>query len=242
MNLHEFISRIDGFMEMTSSEVIPYFGYFLTKIVCNDSFNAKQIEECFHSVSIPKYSNISAYLARAQKNKTLIRNPKGGYNLSLKKASEIEKTLNIVPIIEPSTNLFPLELLDNTRDYLKKTGRQAILCYDYGLYDGCLVMVRRLLETLIIELFEKRKIEDRIKNSQNNYYFCGDLIDALLKEKKLWTIGRNTAQALPSIKSKGDLSAHNRRFNARKSDIDQIKDGLRITIEELVHLIDYAHP
>ena len=24
--------------------------------------------------------------------------------------------------------------------------------------------------------------------------------------------------------------------------IDQLKDGLRITIEELIHLIDYSHP
>ena len=60
-----------------------------------------------------------------------------------------------------------------------------------------------------------------------------------MAEKSLWTIGRNSIKALPDIKAKGDLSAHNRRFNATKSDVDSIKSGLRIVVEELVHLINY---
>ena len=60
-----------------------------------------------------------------------------------------------------------------------------------------------------------------------------------MNEKKLWTIGRNAAQELPKIKKLGDLSAHNRRFNAKKSDIDSIKTGLRVVLEELVHLVNY---
>lgn len=240
MDIQEFVSRIDDFIGMSSSEVIPYFGYFLTKYESNISFTAKDIEECFIKLHIPKYSNISAYLSRAVKKKIFVRNKLGGYNISLTESKRIDEILKIPRNVVPSENLFPLELFNNTRDYLKKTAKQAIICYDIGAYDACLVMIRRLIETLIIELFEKQTIADRIKNSQGNYMFCGDLIDELLKEKRLWTIGRNTVQALPSIKTKGDLSAHNRRFNAKKSDIDQLKDGLRITIEELIHLIDYS--
>lgn len=242
MEIQEFVSRIDDFIGMSSSEVIPYFGYFLTKFESYISFTAKDIEECFIKLHIPKYSNISAYLSRAVKKKTFVRNKLGGYNISLTESKRIDEFLKMPRNVVPSENLFPLELFNNTRDYLKKTAKQAIICYDMGAYDACLVMIRRLIETLIIELFEKQAIADRIKNSQGNYMFCGDLIDELLKEKRLWTIGRNTVQALPSIKTKGDLSAHNRRFNAKKSDIDQLKDGLRITIEELIHLIDYSRP
>ncbi|MBD5325021.1 MAG: DUF4145 domain-containing protein [Bacteroides sp.] len=241
MEIQEFVSRIDDFIGMSSSEVIPYFGYFLTKFESNVSFTAKDIEECFIKLHIPKYSNISAYLSRAVKKKIFVRNKLGGYNISLTESKRIDEILKIPRNVVPSENLFPLELFNNTRDYLKKTAKQAIICYDMGAYDACLVMIRRLIETLIIELFEKQAIADRIKNPQGNYMFCGDLIDELLKEKRLWTIGRNTVQVLPSIKTKGDLSAHNRRFNAKKSDIDQLKDGLRITIEELIHLIDYSH-
>lgn len=239
MSIKSYIAQIDNFANIPASEAIPYFGYYLTKFEGKDSFQARDIEACFNLLKIPPYSNISAYLSKSIKKKTFVKNKQGGYNLSLAETKRIAEIINAPREVTPSKNFFPLELFDGTRDYLKKTARQAIICYDYGAYDACLVMIRRLIETLIIELFEKRDIADRIKNSQGNYMFCGDLIDEMLKEKKLWTIGRNTVQALPAIKTKGDLSAHNRRFNAKKSDIDQLKDGLRITIEELIHLIDY---
>ena len=239
MSIKSYIAQIDNFANIPASEAIPYFGYYLTKFEGKDSFQARDIEACFNLLKIPPYSNISAYLSKSIKKKTFVKNKQGGYNLSLAETKRIAEIINAPREVTPSKDFFPLELFDGTRDYLKKTARQAIICYNYGAYDACLVMIRRLIETLIIELFEKRDIADRIKNSQGNYMFCGDLIDEMLKEKKLWTIGRNTVQALPAIKTKGDLSAHNIRFNAKKSDIDQLKDGLRITIEELIHLIDY---
>jgi len=39
----------------------------------------------------------------------------------------------------------------------------------------------------------------------------------------------------------GDLSAHNRRYIARKNDLDKLKDDLRIVLEELIHIIDYPN-
>ena len=39
----------------------------------------------------------------------------------------------------------------------------------------------------------------------------------------------------------GDLSAHNRRYIARKIDLDKLKDDLRIVLEELIHIIDYPN-
>ena len=235
MTLDEFIDRIDGFVDKKASEQIPYFGYFLITYQGQASFTAKDIDSCFLQIRLPAYSNISAFLSKEQK----LLKAKVGYILSKKMSDAIANDIGEIKVKAPSDNLFPIDIFDNTRDYVKKTARQAILCYDYGLYDGCLVMIRRLIETLIIELFEHRKLKERILDKNNNYLFCGDLIDNLLNEKKLWTIGRNAAQELPKIKKLGDLSAHNRRFNAKKSDIDSIKTGLRVVLEELVHLVNY---
>ena len=49
-------------------------------------------------------------------------------------------------------------------------------------------------------------------------------------------LGRSALSALKDFKKLGDLSAHNRRFNARKSDIDKIQPGLRIACEELLYI------
>jgi hypothetical protein len=239
MTLEDYIERIDGFLSLKSSEQIPYLGYFLIVHQGLSSFGAKDIDSCFIKLHLPSYSNISAFLSKEKQAKRVLKNKSGGYTLSKITSDEIAANIGEVKVKKPSTDLFPLELLDNTRAYLTKTAKQAVLCYDYQLYGACLVMIRRLLETLIIELFERHNIKDQIQDANGNYLFCADLIDKLLSEKKIWTIGRNSVKVLPEIKSKGDLSAHNRRFNATKSDIDAIKSGLRIIVEELVHLIDY---
>lgn len=239
MTLEDFIYRIENFTALKPAEQIPYFAYYITEYKGLTSFSSTNISECFNELRIPQYSNISAFLSKEKNAKRLLKHKDGGYTLSRNISENISSKIGQVKVKTPSSDLFPIELLRNTRTYIVIIGQQAILCYDYQLYDACLVMIRKLLETLIIELFERYKVPDRIKNDNGNYFFCSELIDKLLLEDKLWTIGRNTRSALPKIKEKGDLSAHNRRFNAKKSDVDSIKDSLRVVIEELVLCVNY---
>lgn len=134
-----------------------------------------------------------------------------------------------------SNDLFPLELLYNTRGYLEKIGIQAAGAYDNGWYDATAVMIRRLLETLIIECFEAHKIAKKIKNSKKDFLYLEGLITKLQDEDgKSWNLSRNCRNALPAFKKIGDQSAHSRFFTAKKPDIDKNKDGLRSIIEELL--------
>jgi hypothetical protein len=151
------------------------------------------------------------------------------------KVTELELQLSKDKLGE---DLFPIEILANTRGYLENVAKQAILCYQNGLFDACLVMLRKLIEALVIECFEAHKVEAKIKGADGFYYYLNDLIGLLLSETT-WTITRNSKQAFPRIKKFADLSAHNRRFNAKKPDIDQIKDDVRIVIEELVHIAGF---
>ena len=151
------------------------------------------------------------------------------------KVTELELQLSKDKLTD---DLFPVEILSDTRGYLENVAKQAILCYQNGLFDACLVMLRKLIEALIIECFEAHKIEAKIKGGDGFYYYLNDLIGLLLSETT-WTITRNSQQAFPRIKKFADLSAHNRRFNAKNMDIDQIKDDLRIIIEELVHIAGF---
>lgn len=131
--------------------------------------------------------------------------------------------------------IVPMALVRGTRGYIEKVTNQANGCYQNGWYDACSVMLRRLLETLIIESFEAHKIEANIKNSQGEYFFLRDLIQKTLDEKS-WTIGRNAKQAMPKLKDLGDKSAHNRRFNALKDDVEKMQSDVRVVVEELLYL------
>jgi len=241
MTLEDFIKRFDGFVEKKPSEQILYFGYYLVSILGKESFISHEIDDCFSQLHIPAYSNTSSFLSRAKDKKRILKIKSGGYVLSRKESDAISAEMKLIVDLVPSNSLFPIELFDNTRGYLKSTARQAILCYDNQMYDACLVMIRRLIETLIIEIFELHRIQDRIKDKKGYYMFCGDLIDELMAEHDLWTIGRNTVSSLPLIKSLGDQCAHNRRFNAKRSDIDEIKIGLRTALEELIHIADFEN-
>ena len=104
-----------------------------------------------------------------------------------------------------------------------------------GWYDASAVMIRRLIETLIIEVFEKHGIASKIQNSSGDFLFLKDLISTLLSEKA-WNLSRNARAALPRLKDVGDMSAHSRRFIAQRQDIDKLISDLRVIVQELVTL------
>lgn len=131
--------------------------------------------------------------------------------------------------------IVPLELVNNTRGYIEKVARQVNKTYEAECYDACAVILRRLIETLIIEVFETRGIADRIKSSDKTYLQFGALINKTLAEKSLG-VGRNLTKELPRLKKITDKSAHDRRYNARRSDIDSIRDDARGIVEELINL------
>jgi len=151
-----------------------------------------------------------------------------------------EAPKNFVPPSEGTRPLnefvLPHALVRGTRGYIERVVFQINGCYEKGWFDGCAVMMRRLIETLIIECFEKYKISSKIKNaSTGDFLFLQDLIDKLIQEPT-WNIGRNARKALLKLKNIGDQAAHSRRYNAHREDIEKIADDFRTVCQELIYL------
>lgn len=128
-----------------------------------------------------------------------------------------------------------LSLVRGTRGYIEKVSNQINGAYENGWYDACAVMLRRLIETLIIETFEHHKIANKIQNAAGDFFYLRDLIDKMLSEKSL-NLGRNTKQALPKLKDVGDKSAHSRRYIAQRGDIQPLLTDIRTVVQELIYL------
>jgi len=91
---------------------------------------------------------------------------------------------------------------------------------------------------LIIEIYEKEKIEYKIKDQDGNYVLLKGLINRFTSEESFKNIlSRNTKDILPKIKRNGDLSAHNRKYISTKHDIDKLSDDFRVTFQELINTI-----
>ncbi len=132
--------------------------------------------------------------------------------------------------------VIPKALFMGTRGYIERIANQVNGCYGNGWYDASAVMIRRLLETLIIEVFETYSIAHKIQNTSGDFLYLSDLIDITLAEKS-WNLGRNVKKNLPKLKDIGDKSAHSRRYNAVRNDIDKLlKDNMRDVFQELIYL------
>jgi hypothetical protein len=124
-------------------------------------------------------------------------------------------------------------LTKDTRTYVSAITNQINGAYEQGWYDACAVMIRRLIETLIIETFEKHGASANIKGPTGDYLFLRDLITATLSETA-WSPSRTLKAALPKLKDIGDKSAHNRFFVAKRGDIQPLINEIRTVVQELL--------
>jgi hypothetical protein len=133
--------------------------------------------------------------------------------------------------------VFPLVTLNQTkRGYLVAVGRQANGCFAAGWYDGCAVMMRRLLESAIIEAFEARAIASKIKDpATGDFLQLTAIVNAATTEQS-WNLPRNVRKQLPSLRDLGHTSAHNRYYLARRDDIDKLAMAYREAVEAFLHL------
>ena|SRR5690348_16505443 len=135
----------------------------------------------------------------------------------------------------PTQGVVLNSVVRGTRGYIERVCNQINGAYQNGWYDACAVMIRRLLETLIIETFEHHSLAHKIQNTGGEFYYLKDLIDKSLQETN-WNLGRNCKHALPKLKDIGDKSAHSRRYNAQRGDIDPLLVDIRLVVQEFIYL------
>jgi len=151
---------------------------------------------------------------------------------AVKSLDELLVTLLDQKPLPNSSTLFDPDDFKNTRGYILNVIQQINLSYDFELYDCCAVMIRRLLETLIIEMYEKLERADELKNNDGHFLMFSGLLSYVKNDKKI-NIGRQTIQGLDGFKKIADSSAHNRRFIATRKIVDDKIDGVKLAIVEL---------
>ena len=182
----------------------------------------------------------STRLTQALTNTKLVFNSKSGLRLKPTSKTKIYEMIKPIfkwkkPDIDHSRGYLSEEIWNNTRSYIEKIAAQINGCYEFGFLDGASVLLRRLTETLLIECFEHLKRESEIKDSNGNYLMLNPIINLAVGSNGL-TIGRETKKSLSQIKKIGDNAAHNRRYLTTKNDLDELKIGIRVMVQELIML------
>lgn len=203
----------------------------------NLGMTAKEICRELEAVGHPR-QNASRLDGKLSADRQTSKASNGGWKLHPRAraalAADYGSLLDPRPL-KASDSVLPRVLFAGTRGYIERVVDQINKSYDGELWDCCAVMCRRLFETMIIEAYEHARRANEIKGADGHFLMLNGLI-AFLEGDSTIHLGRNAKKGLKDFKQLGDLSAHNRRFNAERNDLDRLRDGLRVAAEELLHL------
>lgn len=127
--------------------------------------------------------------------------------------------------------VIPAGTIPLDRKYIKEIVRQVNEGYVAGHYDSAAVMIRRLTESLLIEVYVRAGRENVIRAGTNFMMFDG-ILSAFAADPTI-TRSRNLVASLRKVKDVGDTAAHSRTYITKKVDVDDIKSDARRSISEL---------
>lgn len=137
--LENFVERFDDFAKWDGKKQVDYFAYFLTAEGGNDSFTAKQIQDCFDSLSLKQYARVAVYLSEnAGSKKGRYIKSKTGYRLERSVHDEIRQIVNN----EPKKVQVSQQLNDKIKDSQEKAFLiEALNCYRVESYRATIILI-----------------------------------------------------------------------------------------------------
>lgn len=159
----------------------------------------------------------------------------GTYQLDARRAKEMDANYSEIlgmRRVKVSGAILPTEIVEGTRLYLERMTYQINGAYEAGFYDASAVICRRLMESLIIEVYISQKRQSEIQ--KNGVFFFLDSLIKYITSDKTVTLSRNTPKTMLDIKQTGDNAAHDRVYITRKEDLDDLKSKYRRMISDLL--------
>lgn len=159
--LESFIERFDDFSKWDGKKQVDYIAYFLMAESRTTSVTAKQIQDCFDSLSLKQYSRTAVYLSESvgAKSGRYIKS-ETGYRLERSVYDDIKREINNEPKkVQVSTQL--IELVPKIKDSQEKEFlEEAIRCYRVEAYRAAIVMIW----TLTIDHLQKYTFGQRLSD------------------------------------------------------------------------------
>nr|WP_288836689.1 DUF4145 domain-containing protein [uncultured Flavobacterium sp.] len=196
-----------------------------------------EVNNCFVECDLPKYN--ATYLKkdlRASKNVTKGVLPNTYRPVNKYSQEQLERFPFVIgkneEIITDDT-ILPDTLIISTRGYIENLSKQINASYNENVFDGCAVLMRRLLEILLIHSYEAVGLESQIIEN-GGFRNLSYIINSTISHKP-FKLSKDSLDVLDSFRQIGNFSAHRIQYNAKRKDIDNIKLQYRMAIEELLY-------
>jgi len=196
---------------------------------------ASELGNDLHDEGFPKpnITRLKRDLARSQY--TIKGRRKGSFQIDVRRLAELDEIYDPflkTKKVDVPDSVVPDDFVEGTRIYLERMVHQINGCYEYGFYDACAVMCRRLLESLIIEIYIYGGRHHEIQKD-GVFFQLEQLISHVRADRRL-TLSRNSPKTMTEIKRLGDAAAHDRVSITSKQDIDDVRARYRRLLQDLL--------
>lgn len=238
MTLSEYLRR-SNFSSQNELRRVLLLAFYYLRQRDTASFRVETVSEWLTALRYPKPN--SSRLKEKLKKSKLFTTSKGEYRIHPSAVEALDTEFPEVLKISEETvshdTIIQESLLQVKRGFVTSLIKQINASYENNIFDGCAVLMRRLLEILLILSYETLSAEVVIKDSSGNYKMLNLIINDALTNGTL-SLSRNTKDNLNVFRKLGNFSAHKIYYNAKKKDIDQVILDYRATIEELMYKSD----
>lgn len=238
MDLAEFADLVSLY-DKTYTEVdkARLIGFFKLRVEGVDEFTVKEIGLAFEYLHLSQ-PNLSRLKKKLNSKAGFIRGSKSdSFKLKatvLKELDECYPDLNTSEEIKSLDTVLPSALYEGAYGYIVTLAKQINASYENNIFDGCAVLMRRLLEVLLILTYRNLGIDSQIKDGDGNYYLLERILNDAVKNPKL-SLSRNVKQHVEVFRKLGNFSAHRIEYSCKKQYIVEILLEYRATIEELTY-------
>ncbi|WP_028574630.1 hypothetical protein [Desulfonatronovibrio hydrogenovorans] len=237
MNLQQF-SEMADLESKTELQKSLYLSYYLLKDRGRSAVSVADLTALFEELHFSR-PNQSRLAKRMRQERAFVNGGSpGSFKIHATKLREIQSQLPTVGSkseeILHDEEVLPESLYRSTRGYIEKLADQINASYESNIFDGCAVLMRRLLEICLILSYEKLGIASEIKDSDGNYKLLQAIVSNASVNQTL-ALSRNTKTCLEIFRTLGNFSAHKIHYNAKRADLQAVKQDYRACIEELLY-------
>lgn len=236
MDLKQFCSNLQS-LDLTHAQMALSILWFHDEKTPDEIMSAGQLSKIIYEMGLghPNSTGLSKQIKATRK--TIVS--KKGFRLKDLSRAQIREWIHPIlgathPSIDQDLGYLPRDVWKDTRGYIEKVCIQLNGCFQFEFYDAASVMLRRLIETLIIECYEHLKRENEIQKD-GSYLMLKDLVNRA-NDKSGLSLGRDSAKALSAVKELGDRSAHTRKYNAVQADLEKVQSLVRVSVDEMISL------
>lgn len=224
-------------LELTHGERAVALLWYYRESQTYDDRSPAELASDLHDENFPR-PNVTYLRDALRKSKfTVASSRKGAFQLDVRHVQELaEKYGELIGAknVHVEGRFLEPTLVAGTRGYLERLVRQINGTFELGFYDGAAVLCRRLMESLLIEVYIHQGRAPEIRDG--GAFLQLERLINFTKNDPGVVLGRNSPKTMTQVKGLGDTAAHDRTYITQEQDLMDVRAGFRRLVQELLSL------